>query len=258
LRAPSRFAALLRNSFYEFVLTFVLLFLIATILRFVIGPSVISEHLGQIQLELLVVAALVCFVLAALILSPYGRSSGGHMNPAISFAMWRFGVFPLAGVAPYTIAQLLGSLLGVLAARMVWGHVLADAPIAYAVIQPASGWTDAMLFAAEALSFGAIVLILGFCLALPRVLPWMPLIVGFLGACCVAFLGLSSGGSDNPARQFGPALAARRFDHFWVYLIAPFAGALVAAWLRDLIQRERRVLTHRLCGTMSADPTQGV
>jgi glycerol uptake facilitator-like aquaporin len=247
---------LLRNSFYEFVLTFVLLFFVATILRFVIGPSVISEQLGGIQPELLLVAALVCIVVAALILTPYGRASGGHMNPAISFAMWRFGVFPLAGVAPYTVAQLLGSLFGVLAARAVWGHVLADAPIVYAVIQPASGWTDAMLFAVEALSFGAIVLVVGFCLALPRALPWMPLIVGLLAASCVAFLGLSSGGSDNPARQFGPAVASRRFDHFWVYLIAPFAGALLASWIRELIQRERRVLTHRLCGTISSNPAQ--
>lgn len=30
------------------------------------------------------------------------------MNPAISLAMWRFGVFPGAGVVPYMVAQLLG------------------------------------------------------------------------------------------------------------------------------------------------------
>jgi glycerol uptake facilitator-like aquaporin len=246
--------SLMRNSFYEFVLTFVLLFVVATILRFVIGPSPISDQLGQIRAELLIVALLVCFVVAALILTPFGRASGGHMNPAISFAMWRFGVFPLVGVMPYTIAQLLGSLLGVLAARLVWGHVLADAPIAYAVIQPAAGWSDALLFAVEATSFGVIVLVIGFCLALPRVLPWMPLIVGLLAASCVALLGLSSGGSDNPARQFGPALASGQFNHFWVYFFAPFVGALIAPWLRNVIQRERQVLTHRLCGTTSANP----
>ena len=43
------------------------------------------------------------------------------MNPAISFAMWRFGVFPGAGVIPYIIAQLLGSVLGALVARFCLG-----------------------------------------------------------------------------------------------------------------------------------------
>jgi hypothetical protein len=33
--------------------------------------------------------------------------------------MWRFGVFPGAGVMPYTIAQLLGSVLGLLGALPV-------------------------------------------------------------------------------------------------------------------------------------------
>jgi hypothetical protein len=38
----------------------------------------------------------------------------------ISRAMWRFGVFPATGIVPYAIAQLLGSIVGVVAARAVW------------------------------------------------------------------------------------------------------------------------------------------
>ena len=56
------------------------------------------------------------------------------MNPAISLAMWRFGVFPGAGVVPYIVAQLLGSILGVVIARIVWGPVVAESPVAYAVL----------------------------------------------------------------------------------------------------------------------------
>jgi glycerol uptake facilitator-like aquaporin len=37
----------------------------------------------------------VAILIAGLIMSPPGRMTGGHMNPAISLAMWRFGVFPL-------------------------------------------------------------------------------------------------------------------------------------------------------------------
>ncbi|MFF4838190.1 aquaporin [Streptomyces sp. NPDC001315] len=45
-----------------------------------------------------------------------GRISGGHINPAVSLAMWRLGVFPGVSVLPYVVAQLVGSVLGVLAA----------------------------------------------------------------------------------------------------------------------------------------------
>ena len=128
-----------RHTAYELILTSILLFGVASIVRWVIGPSVISRAIPQIHGELVLVGVAVALLLAGLILSPLGRASGGHMNPAISFTMWRFGVFPGAGVVPYTVAQLLGSVVGVLAARVVWGEVIAESPVEYAALQPASG-----------------------------------------------------------------------------------------------------------------------
>ena len=78
------------------------------------------------------------------------------MNSAISLAMWRFGAFPGVGVVPYIVAQLLGSVLGVVVARAVWGPVVAESPIAYAVLQPGLGWSSISLFVAEALSMAVI------------------------------------------------------------------------------------------------------
>jgi glycerol uptake facilitator-like aquaporin len=73
-----------------------------------------------------------------------GKASGGHLNPAISLAMWRFGTFPGWGVLPYVAAQLTGSLLGVLLARAAWGSSVADPPVAYAALRPAPGWSAAL------------------------------------------------------------------------------------------------------------------
>jgi len=188
-------------------------------------------------------------LLAGLILSPMGRASGGHMNPAISLAMWRFGVFPGAGVMPYSIAQLLGSVLGVLAARVVWGQVVAGPPVVYAVLQPGPLWSTAELFTAETLSMGLIVLIVGICLAEDRLASFVPWVVGILIGMAIAVLGTSTGGSVNPARQFGPAVMSGQTHFLWVYLLAPMLGAVIAAWLRQTIQHRRNVLTHRLCGT---------
>src|SRR5256886_12464279 len=198
-------AQLARNTAYELILTFILLFGVASIVRWVIGPSLISRSIPQIHAELVLVGAGVALLLAGLILSPLGRASGGHMNPAISLAMWRFGVFPGAGVVPYSIAQLLGSVLGVLAARVVWGQVVAEPPVVYAVLQPGPLWSTAELFTAEALSMAVIVLIVGMCLAEDRLAPVVPLGVGLLIGIALAVPRTSTGGSVNPGRPFGPA-----------------------------------------------------
>jgi glycerol uptake facilitator protein/aquaporin Z len=170
------------------------------------------------------------------------------MNPAISLAMWRFGVFPGKGVVPYIIAQLLGSILGVVVARAVWGPVVADPSVAYAVLQPGPGWSGAELFVAETLSMAFIVLLVGVCLAAPRLAPFVPWIVGVAIGTAIATLGTSTGGSVNPARQFGPAILSGQTRFLWAYLLAPMVGAMIATWLLQRAQR-RCVLTHRLCGT---------
>ena len=242
-------ALLARNSARELFLTFTLLFGVTSIVRWVIGPSPISRAIPQIHAELLIVGAAVALLLAGLILSPPGRASGGHMNPAISLAMWRFGVFPGAGVVPYTVAQLLGSVLGVLAARAVWGQVVADPPVVHAVLQPGPGWSTGELFAAETLSMAVVVFIVGTCLAVPRLAPFVPWVVGVLIGTAIALLGTSTGGSVNPARQFGPAAVSGQTHFLSVYLLAPMLGAVIAVWLRQAIQHRRAVLTHRLCGT---------
>jgi len=65
----------------------------------------------------------------------------------------------------------------------------------------------------------------------------------------IVLLGTSTGGSVNPARQFGPAVMSGQSHFLSVYLLAPMLGAVIAAWLRQTIQHRRAVLTHRLCGT---------
>src|SRR5229473_5977930 len=145
---------LIRNSMQELTLTCVLLFGVTTFVRFVVGPSLISRALPQIHVQLFLVGALVAVLLSLLIISRPGKISGGHMNPAISLAMWRFGVFPAAGIVPYIVAQLLGSVIGVLAARAAWGAVVARPPVLYAVIRPAPAWSTAPLFGAELIGMG--------------------------------------------------------------------------------------------------------
>jgi glycerol uptake facilitator protein/aquaporin Z len=245
--SPLQFGTLIRNSMLELILTGVLLFGVTTFVRFVVGPSPISRALPQIHVQLFLVGALVAVLLSALIVSPPGKISGGHMNPAISLAMWRFGVFPAVGIVPYITAQLIGSVLGVLAARAVWGAIVARTPVLYAVIQPAPVWTWVPLFAAELIGMGLIVFLVGYFLSNPRLAPNVPWLVGILIGLGIALLGTQSGGSLNPARQFGPAVVSAHTDKLWVFLVAPMVGAELGAQLLRAFRKP--VLTHRLCGT---------
>ena len=239
------------------MLTACLLFGVASVVRWVVGASPISRALPGIHLELLVVGLAVGLLLAGLILSPLGKASGGHLNPAISLAMWRFGVFPGRGVLPYWAAQLGGSLLGVLLARIAWGPAVARAPVAYSALRPAPGWSNAALFPAETASMAVIILLVGVFLSAPRLAPRVPWLVGGLIGAAIAGLGTVTGGSVNPARQFGPAVFAGQFGFLATYLLAPLVGAVVAAWLLGRFHR-REVLTHRLSGRHDTGATHDV
>jgi glycerol uptake facilitator-like aquaporin len=234
------------------LLTAVLLFGVASAVRWVIGASPISRALSGIHLELLVVGLVVGLLLAGLILSPPGKASGGHLNPAISLAMWRFGVFPGRGVLPYWAAQMGGSLLGVLLARAAWGPALARAPVVCSALRPAPGWSNVALFPAETASMAVIILLVGVFLSVPRLAPRVPWLVGGLIGAAIAGLGTITGGSVNPARQFGPAVLAGQFGFLATYLLAPLLGAVAAAWLLGRFQH-RKVLTHRLSGHQDTD-----
>ena len=96
---------------------------------------------------------------------------------------------------------------------------------------------------------GVIVFTVGYFLSVQRLAPSVPWVVGILVGLGIARLGTSTGGSINPARQFGPAVLSGHTDKLWVFLLAPMVGAEVAARLLKTFQDRGQVLTHRLCGT---------
>jgi glycerol uptake facilitator protein/aquaporin Z len=61
------------------------------------------------------------------------------------------------------VAQLLGSVLGVMVARLVWRPVVAESSVAYAVLQPGPGWSWVTLFVGETVNMAIIVLTVVIC-----------------------------------------------------------------------------------------------
>lgn len=229
-----------RAAAVEFALTGGVLFVLVTAVRWVMA-SPLSRFLPEPHLQLAAVAVIVGAALAWALSSPWGRCSGGHLSPAVTLALWVTGAFPGRRVLPYVAAQLTGSVAGTGLARLAGGPVVGDR-MAYAAVRPAPAWSATAVFTAEAAATAAILAVALLLMSRPAWTRWIPLALPAATAVVIVALGTLTGGSANPARQFGPALWAHQpvyWSHLWVYLVAPLAGAVLPA----LVTRYR---AHRL------------
>ena len=89
----------------------------------------------------------------ALIMSPWGKQSGGHINPAMTFAFYRLGKIRPWDALFYGVAQFSGATSGVALATFLLRGALGDGTVRYAVTAPGV-YGAAVAFAAElAISF---------------------------------------------------------------------------------------------------------
>jgi len=63
--------------------------------------------------------------------------------------------------------------------------------------------------------------------------------IGGTVALDALFGGPITGASMNPARSFGPALAAGQWSDFWVYVMGPLAGAGIGVFAYEFVRGER-------------------
>ena len=68
--------------------------------------------------------------------------------------------------------------------------------------------------------------------------PAAALAIGAAVGLDALFGGPVTGASMNPARSFGPALAAGEWDDFWVYVVGPVFGAALGALAYQLLRGE--------------------
>jgi glycerol uptake facilitator-like aquaporin len=227
----------------EFVLTTVLLFLAVTVVRWLRDPGS-PLYIADLDVALAVIGVLSGAILTGLIFTPPGRRSGGHMNPAVTVALWLMDVFPGRGVLPYVLAQLAGSAAGTGLGRLAWGSAVSLPSVAHAAIRPASTWQPASVLLAEVGSMIAISLVVGFFLVRPGYAHLLPYAIGLSVGLVIALLGSRSGGSVNPARQFGPAALSGQTIDLWIYLVAPILGAVLGASVYHLLIRRLSMRRH--------------
>ncbi len=163
----------------------------------------------------------------AMVHSPAGKRSGAHVNPAVTLAFFRLGKVTPRDAALYVVAQALGAVAGVLAARAVLGGRLAHPAVHFVTTRPGPGGA-LVAFGAEALiSFALMAVVVA--VSASRRAAWTGVCAGALVALFITVEAPLSGMSMNPARSLGSALVAGELRDLWIYLLAPPLGMLAAA-----------------------------
>jgi aquaporin Z len=157
-------------------------------------------------------------------LSPVGKISGAHINPAVSFAFWLRGKMHTNAMIGYIIGQMIGAAIGCLPLLFIWGKQ--GSSIQYGITLPGkSGVGHAFL--SETLATACLIFYLCLFIGRKKLRNYTPYGIPVLYSILNIFFAAPSGDSTNPARSFGPAVITGDFSYYWLYWAAPVAGVLV-------------------------------
>lgn len=193
-----------------------------------------------------------------------GKTTGAHLNPAVTVALAALRGFPWRKVVPYSIAQTAGAFAA--AALVFWNYhpafMKADPTLdhtagIFTTFPAFPDWPSAGLL--DQVIGTALLLLLIFAITDERNQPPAnlgPLMIGLV----VVVIGMSFGGMHgyaiNPARDFGPRLftVLAGFKNngltdggfiFWVPIAGPMIGGLIGGFVYDVMIRRFLTITTR-------------
>ncbi|XP_062153982.1 aquaporin TIP2-1 [Alnus glutinosa] len=171
------------------------------------------------------VAIAICHGFALFVAVSVGANiSGGHVNPAVTFGLALGGQITLLTSIFYWIAQLLGSIAACFLLKAVTSLAIPTHSVAAGV-----GAIEGVVM--EIIITFALVYTVYATAADPKkgsLGTIAPIAIGFIVGANILAAGPFSGGSMNPARSFGPAVASGDFHENWIYWVGPLVGGGLA------------------------------
>jgi len=158
-----------------------------------------------------------------------GHISGGHYNPAVTLAAVVDKRMDVTSAVGYVVAQVVGAIA---ASGVIL--ILTDATTVAATRNgPGVGFTDIQAFIAEVVLTAVFLAVI---LTVTKRDPGHAWLTIPLTLLVIHVAGIPiSGASVNPARALGPALVSGDLGAIWIYLTAPFVGALVGWGIYKLL-----------------------
>ena len=174
--------------------------------------------------------ALAFGLVITLVVAATGHLSGAHINPAVTIAFWSVRRFPGRDVLPYVVAQCIGATAAAFALRWVLGSV---GGLGATVPALSLGRAFAVEFGYSGILAFVIMGVATDERAPAGVAPFAIGATVFAGALVT---GPLTGGSFNPARSLGPALAGGGWTAHWLYWAAPVFGMVAAMHLYERLR----------------------
>src|SRR5213596_783013 len=162
--------------------------------------------------------------------------SGGQLNPAVTFGLVCGGHMTVAAAIRYWIAQLLGGFSAALICLGLFGRdvVVTGTP------QLAINLTAGQGILVEGILTFFLVFVFHGTAVDPRGRGLAGFAIGATITLDILFGGPLTGAAMNPARVFGPAVAANFWHDHYVYWIGPLVGGAVGGFVYRLLIERRR------------------
>jgi aquaporin Z len=171
---------------------------------------------------------------ASIALSPIGKISGAHINPAVTMVFWLFRKLEGRLAITYILAQLTGAIVGCLP-LILWGRM--GRSVDFGATLPGEGYTMQTVLLGEVITTFTMVSLLVIFIGFRGIRRFTPFMFPFLYAIMVPLEAAISGTSTNPARSLGPAVISGQWGGWWIYLAGPLLGALLASLACSLLAK---------------------
>ena len=226
-----------RSKFFisEFTGTALLLLVGLSIVIFMFGSgSPMADLIPGVKVRQMITGFLFGSVGASIALSSIGKVSGAHINPAVTMVFWLFRKLEGRLAITYILAQLTGAIAGCLP-LIIWGQL--GRSINFGGTAPGTYYTVGQAFLGEIITTFIMVLLLIVFIGFRKIRQYTPYMFPILYAIMVPLEADISGISTNPARSFGPAVITGEWSTFWIYLIGPVTGALLASLAGSMLAK---------------------
>ncbi len=168
----------------------------------------------------------------------FGNESGSYVNPALVVASVVAGEHSPLDAVPIIIAQLLGGIAGAFLLVAIYGHSAPHHLGATSIDLSQTTLLGGFLLEAVGTFFLASIVLDTAVRGTAG--PFAPFAIGMTVAICIMSFGAITGGSLNPARTLGPALATGEYAQVGLYVVAQLGGAIVAGLLYRFVWKDTK------------------
>jgi len=190
--------------------------------------SPVRQAIGSLTVRRILMGISMGATALAIVHSPWGKQSGAHINPSVTFTYLRLGKVRHWDAVFYVAAQFIGAVAGVFLIALVLGRAVADPAVRYLVTVPGPGGVLPAWAGEFAMATGMMSVILYFSNH-HRFDGCTGLFTALRATIYITIAAPFTRPSLNPARSLGSALNADIWRGLWIYLTASPLGMLLAA-----------------------------